>query len=63
MAPSIFLGDSVDMSTYTLNNLLKNDSNDPVLGLNLKDYFSKMHLADQPPMEPIPPGENPLEMT
>ena len=35
----------------------------PVLGLNLKDYFDKRHLVDQPPVEPLPPIENPLEMT
>ena len=35
----------------------------PVLGLNLKDYFLKRHLVDQPPVEPLPPIENPLEMT
>ena len=35
----------------------------PVLGLNLKEYFQKRHLVDQVPVEPLPPIENPLEMT
>ena len=35
----------------------------PVLGLNLREYFQKRHLVDQPPVEPLPPIENPLEMT
>ena len=35
----------------------------PVLGLNLREYFQKRHLVDQLPVEPLPPIENPLEMT
>lgn len=35
----------------------------PVLGLNLLEYFQKSHLVDQLPVEPLPPIENPLEMT
>lgn len=35
----------------------------PVLGLNLKDYFLKRYLVDQQPEEPMPPIENPLETT
>lgn len=35
----------------------------PILGLNLKEYFQKRHLVDQVPVEPLPPIENPLEMT
>ena len=35
----------------------------PVLGLNLKEYFQKRHLVDHMPVEPLPPIENPLEMT
>jgi len=44
----------------------EDDSNDPgapVLGLNLREYFQKRHLVDQLPVEPLPPIENPLEMT
>ena len=42
-----------------------NDSSEPapVLGLNLREYFQKRHLVDQLPVEPLPPIENPLEMT
>ena len=42
-----------------------NDSGEPapVLGLNLREYFQKRHLVDQIPVEPLPPIENPLEMT
>jgi hypothetical protein len=29
----------------------------------LHEYFSKRHLVDLTPIEPLPPIENPLEMT
>jgi hypothetical protein len=29
----------------------------------LNEYFSKRHLVDLGPIEPLPPIENPLEMT
>ena len=52
------------LNSYVLNNFIEEEcEGEPVLGLDLQDYFSKIHLADFPPIEPMPPIENPLEMT
>lgn len=53
------------ITPHALHTLLQQRSgiNEPLPGLNLSEYFSKRHLVDLPPIEPLPPIENPLEMT
>jgi len=53
------------ITPHALHSLLQERSglDEPLPGLNLDEYFSKHHLVDLTPIEPLPPIENPLEMT